>query len=146
MVGAQHPPLWLKTEQQPQVSDQLCPFLAPGPDKIRPWTRFGLSTELDDPFSTWLRADPEMGVGKLSLNGCLYPGVLSKIQFGKKKKSFIDLRKQKKKTPALSDEFVDDVHPEMLLLGPAVLHPTLRTFSCISWLLGVPLLHSGYVS
>lgn len=144
MVGAQHPPLWLKREQQPQVSHQLCPFFfAPGLDKIRPWTRFGLMAKLDDPFSTWLRADPEMGVGKLSVNGCLYPGVLSKIQF---EKSFIDLRKHENKTPALSHEFVDDVHPEMLLLGPAVLHPTLRTLSRINWLLGVPLLHSGYVS
>lgn len=70
-----HLSLWLKAEQRPQVSDQVCSFLAPGQDKIRPWATFGLetgllTTELDHPFSNWLMGDPGEAAGKLSVNHC----------------------------------------------------------------------------
>ena len=52
-------------------------------------------------------------------------------------------KKKKKKELKKNDEFADSSYPEMLLLGPAVLHTTPRTFYCSHWHLGVSIPHQG---
>lgn len=66
-----------------------------------------LTTELDHPFSNWLKGAPGEAAGKLSANHCLYTGRDTVC-----KRSFPDLRKQKRKTLALGDEFVDYTHTD----------------------------------